>query len=267
VTPQGIGCAREEYPGVYASISAAYDWIQGQICDLSDNPPKGCGGVVAGTRVRIDIHYDGFPRDTGWELRDGDGVRVATSRAGTVADKECLLSEYVEVSDGVYEFKITDDFGDGLTVPDGKYSVFEIKPDGSEVLKLEGDGEFSEVKKEFEIGSGTQNTGSAKNTGPSQPSENEGPSQQSGPSQNELVLVKVEIDINDKPRDVGWEITDVDDNIWVEHEAGTYKKKEKFSHVVELESGSYTFSMKAFDSAEGMLNSSQECLHSPKPRF
>jgi Trypsin len=42
VTSWGNGCARKGYPGVYARVSAVYDWIQEEICKMSDNPPASC---------------------------------------------------------------------------------------------------------------------------------------------------------------------------------------------------------------------------------
>jgi len=42
----GSGCARRNYPGVYARVGGVIDWINEQICDLSDNPPSFCGGNI-----------------------------------------------------------------------------------------------------------------------------------------------------------------------------------------------------------------------------
>jgi len=36
----GIGCAHAKFPGVYARISTAYDWIRIKVCTHSDNPPS-----------------------------------------------------------------------------------------------------------------------------------------------------------------------------------------------------------------------------------
>lgn len=42
VVSWGNGCARPGFSGVNARISEAYDWIQWQICELSENPPADC---------------------------------------------------------------------------------------------------------------------------------------------------------------------------------------------------------------------------------
>jgi secreted trypsin-like serine protease len=43
----GDGCARPEKPGVYARVSASYDWIKMMICCHASKPPGDCGTVDA----------------------------------------------------------------------------------------------------------------------------------------------------------------------------------------------------------------------------
>lgn len=41
----GVGCANKNFPGVYARISEAYDWIKDEVCSRSQDPPSDlCGG-------------------------------------------------------------------------------------------------------------------------------------------------------------------------------------------------------------------------------
>jgi hypothetical protein len=122
VQQQGVGCARG-YPGVYSRISGAYDWIQEQICTLSQNPPPHCGGKTTSNnlsgdiRIRIDIRHDDYPADTGWQLRGDKSKTVVTrSEIGSVKKERTLVSTFVDLQPGTYRFRIDDDYGDGLTV-------------------------------------------------------------------------------------------------------------------------------------------------------
>jgi secreted trypsin-like serine protease len=42
ITSWGIGCAREEFPGVYARVSSRLPWIRENLCSLSSDPPDYC---------------------------------------------------------------------------------------------------------------------------------------------------------------------------------------------------------------------------------
>jgi hypothetical protein len=108
-------------------------------------------------------------------------------------------------------------------------------------VKVQGGGKFKKIKEEFEI------------AGP--------PSPLSGPSENDVVVIEVVLGIEDKPKEFGWKIHDSDDNVVKERKAGTYKKKESVSHLVELESRTYTFTFTMDDSenVEGKLRSRSMC--------
>ena len=71
------------------------------------------------TRLRVDIQYDLNAREIGWSIRVPATKEVVTgSRPATVRSQQVLVSTYVGLPNGAYEFVITDSYGDGLDVGD-----------------------------------------------------------------------------------------------------------------------------------------------------
>lgn len=115
---KGVGCGRQESPGVYSRVSGQIDWINDQVCKLSGNPPRRCGGSsipTSLTRFRVDIQHDVNSREIGWSIQAaGSDEILAGSRPATVRSQQVLVSTYVDLPNGAYEFVITDSYGDGL---------------------------------------------------------------------------------------------------------------------------------------------------------
>ena len=55
VVSWGIGCAHDDFPGVYARVSSQYNWIRDEVCKRSSAPPSylQCGTTVDGDNVEF----------------------------------------------------------------------------------------------------------------------------------------------------------------------------------------------------------------------
>ncbi|MDG1730467.1 MAG: hypothetical protein P8K68_03345 [Algibacter sp.] len=89
--------------------------------------------------VTLDIIFDNWGGETGYEVKDALGGVVASKPIGTWSNGQVSASEPITLCDGRdYTFTILDDFGDGLSDPaDGSYTL-TVKG----VVKVSGGGNF-----------------------------------------------------------------------------------------------------------------------------
>ena len=91
-------------------MSTAYNWIQEQICLLSENPPLSCGLGSRETgntrRIRVDVTYQSLARIISWTLSDSEGTTIGLSNAGDVTESS-LFSFYFDLPVGEYRFDAT----------------------------------------------------------------------------------------------------------------------------------------------------------------
>jgi hypothetical protein len=87
----GYGCGFKGFPGVYSKVASASDFIRTGVCELSDNPPDDCVGVLEnkGDSGSCDVCSGRF-FPTGTQLRRTNalgGCREMCLGAGVLAWK------------------------------------------------------------------------------------------------------------------------------------------------------------------------------------
>eukprot|EP00580_Thalassiosira_gravida_P004741 CAMPEP_0201654978 /NCGR_PEP_ID=MMETSP0493-20130528/45777_1 /ASSEMBLY_ACC=CAM_ASM_000838 /TAXON_ID=420259 /ORGANISM="Thalassiosira gravida, Strain GMp14c1" /LENGTH=75 /DNA_ID=CAMNT_0048131553 /DNA_START=513 /DNA_END=737 /DNA_ORIENTATION=- len=58
-----IGCASKAFPGVYARVSSAYEWIREEVCSRSSDPPSSfdCTPVIAEQNYASEVSARAVP--------------------------------------------------------------------------------------------------------------------------------------------------------------------------------------------------------------
>jgi trypsin len=116
----GHGCGHPEFAGImYACTSGAVDWINDQICELSNNPPDYCGdiqvppGPVNGAVcVQKTLTFDEYPNEVGLlvTMLDGGDTVVEYPAGSFSAYYGGAFTGTEDLAPSDYQFKVTDSY-------------------------------------------------------------------------------------------------------------------------------------------------------------
>jgi Trypsin len=164
VTSWGFGCGSDEFPGVYARVSAQFEWIRAEVCNLSAVPPSyfDCNretlSPAQDVTITLIVNFDDFPSEVGWILVDetafGELVaEVMPEENERFSERSTGAFSYTVKERSEYSFYIFDIAMDGLCCDEeGSYELV-IGTQNSTILVLaSGGGNFgSEELFTFEI--------------------------------------------------------------------------------------------------------------------
>lgn len=152
IVSYGIGCALPDYAGVNSRVSAVYEWIEQQICELSDFPPARCfnGSSSSGTagppaniapdtlppggagQLSVHVQFDQYPKETAWSLtylsmpEDQEPYRLFLHPFSqeTIGKGDYQKQSFTNLPAGTYSLQVGDQADDGICCTFGEGEIW-----------------------------------------------------------------------------------------------------------------------------------------------
>ncbi|KAG7347620.1 trypsin [Nitzschia inconspicua] len=149
----GSGCRANQIPDGYARTSAMSDWIQQQICELSEFPPANCPSQARnGVDVKMRLHFqhDFWSDETTFAVRERSTRSILHAGPQYTPKRGADEVEDFFLPSGEYTFEVWDTDGSGLLSKgrgrDGSWYLTALYDGSTETRVAEGGADFGQVQ-------------------------------------------------------------------------------------------------------------------------
>ena len=275
VTSWGFRCAHPDFPGVYARVSYAWEWIAGQVCQRSsfnNYPPAPSAfkchtldshaftevdetGVTDSTvqqlsatnqasnvvPVTLKILFDGYASEIRWKLLDDSGVVIASVPFEFYNNGRLRAIRTFFLPQGkTYSFQMEDNYRDGMSTA-GNYIITagRTAEHTTSRLLLFGKGDFGALARhEFQVPDLDNDDGNnSVGSTNSVPATNSNEVTASLQTQMGIISFSVILKLDDRPTNIGWVLERVGfhTEVVAHMSPGAYPLSEEVTIFLDLE--------------------------------
>jgi hypothetical protein len=118
----GAGCTADNIPDGYVRLSAVANWIDEQICLISDDKPTDCPPPPAHDPREVPIvlyfDHDHFAEETTFAVRDMQTQNIVYNGPRYIPERGERVKTFFSLLPGNYRFEVHDMDNDGISAPD-----------------------------------------------------------------------------------------------------------------------------------------------------